>query len=230
MDYWPWFLSAQSSSSQFLSKIKPYRWNRIRVNCRHCYVGSISMKDFTLPSRDFEFKLCKCGLLALILIRTVLFKPVFNQDHYWPWFLSAQSSSSQFFSKIKAYRWNRLRVNFRHCFVGSISMKGFTLPRRDFELKLYKCGLLAQIQIRTVLFKSFFLQDQSISLESDPSNCRHYYVGSISMKDFTLPHRDFEIKLCKCGLLALILIRTVLFKPVFNQDQAISWESDSIQL
>ena len=27
------------------------------------------------------------------------------------------------------------------------------------------------------------------------------------MKDFTLPRRDFEIK---CGLLALILIRTVL--------------------
>ena len=24
------------------------------------------MKDFTLPLRDFEIKLCKCGLLALI--------------------------------------------------------------------------------------------------------------------------------------------------------------------
>ena len=35
------------------------------------------------------------------------------------------------------------------------------------------------------------------------------------MKDFTLPRRDFGIKLCKYGLLALILIRTVLFKPVF---------------
>ena len=48
------------------------------------------------------------------------------------------------------------------------------------------------------------------------------------MKDFTLPRRDFEIKLCKCGLLALILIRTVLFKPVFLQDQAISIGSASI--
>ena len=56
------------------------------------------------------------------------------------------------------------------------------------------------------------------------------YVGSISMKDFTLPRRDFEIKLCKCGLLALILIRTVLFKPVFLQDQAISLKSDPSQL
>ena len=46
------------------------------------------------------------------------------------------------------------------------------------------------------------------------------------MKDFTLPRRDFEIKLCKCGLLALILIRTVLFQPVFLQDQAISLKSD----
>ena len=55
-------------------------------------------------------------------------------------------------------------------------------------------------------------------------------VGSISMKDFTLPRRDFEIKLCKCGLLALILIRTVLFKPVFLQDQAISLKSDPSQL
>ena len=36
------------------------------------------------------------------------------------------------------------------------------------------------------------------------------------MKDFTLPGRDIEIKLCKCGLLALILIRTVIFKPVFS--------------
>ena len=37
------------------------------VNCRYCYVGSISMNDFTLPRRDFEMKLCKCGLMALIL-------------------------------------------------------------------------------------------------------------------------------------------------------------------
>ena len=55
-------------------------------------------------------------------------------------------------------------------------------------------------------------------------------IGSISMKDFTLPRRDFEIKLCKCGLLALILIRTVLFKPVFLQDQAISLELAPSQL
>ena len=45
------------------------------------------------------------------------------------------------------------------------------------------------------------------------------------MKDFTLPCRDFEIKLCKRGLLALILIRTVFFKTVFLQDQAISLKS-----
>ena len=36
------------------------------------------------------------------------------------------------------------------------------------------------------------------------------------MKDFTLPRRDLEIKLCKCGLLAVILIRTVLFKASFS--------------
>ena len=94
------------------------------------------MKDFTLPRRDFEIKLCKCGLLALILIRTVLFKPVFL--------------------KIKPYRWNWLRVNCRHCYVGSISMKDFTVPLRDFEIKLCKCGLLALILIRTVLFKPVF--------------------------------------------------------------------------
>ena len=50
----------------------------IRLNCRHCYVGSISMKDFTLPRRDLEIKLCKYGLLAVILIRTVLFKASFS--------------------------------------------------------------------------------------------------------------------------------------------------------
>ena len=50
------------------------------------------------------------------------------------------------------------------------------------------------------------------------------------MKDLTLPCRDFEIKLCKCGLLALILIRTVIFKPVFLQDQAISLKWAPIQL
>ena len=50
------------------------------------------------------------------------------------------------------------------------------------------------------------------------------------MKDFTLPRREFEIKLSKCGLLALILIRTVLFKPVFLQDQAISLKSDPSKL
>ena len=36
------------------------------------------------------------------------------------------------------------------------------------------------------------------------------------MKDFTLPRRDLEIKLCKYGLLAVILIRIVLFKPSFS--------------
>ena len=71
---------------------------------------------------------------------------------------------------------------------------------------------------------------QASFLKSLESDSRHWYVGSISMKDFTLPRRDFEIKLCKCGLLALILIRTVLFKPVFLQDQAISLESDPSQL
>ena len=50
------------------------------------------------------------------------------------------------------------------------------------------------------------------------------------MKDFTLPRRDFEIKLCKWELLALILIRTVLSKPVFLEDQAISLKSDLSQL
>ena len=69
----------------------PYRWNRLRVNCTRCYVGSLSMKDFTLPRGDFEIKLCKCGLLALILIRTVLFKPVFLQDHA----ISLESAPSQ---------------------------------------------------------------------------------------------------------------------------------------
>ena len=36
------------------------------------------------------------------------------------------------------------------------------------------------------------------------------------MKDFTLPRGDLEIKLCECGLLAVILIRTVLFKASFS--------------
>ena len=36
------------------------------------------------------------------------------------------------------------------------------------------------------------------------------------MKDFTLPRRDLEIKWCKCGLMAVILISTVLFKPGFS--------------
>ena len=92
-------------------------------------------------------------------------------------------------------------------------MKDFTLPRRDFEIKLCKCGLLALILIAQSSSSQFF---SKIIVEIGSVNCRHSYVGSISMKDFTLPRRDFEIKLCKCGLLALILIRTVLFKPVFN--------------
>ena len=50
------------------------------------------------------------------------------------------------------------------------------------------------------------------------------------MKDFTLLRRDLEIKLCKYGLLAVILIRTVLFKPVFLQDQAILLKSALTQL
>ena len=49
-------------------------------------------------------------------------------------------------------------------------------------------GLLAVILIRTVLFKAVFLPVFLL-------NCRHCYVGSISVKDFTL---DLEIK-CKCG-------------------------------
>ena len=35
------------------------------------------------------------------------------------------------------------------------------------------------------------------------------------MKDFPLPRRALQTKLCKCGLLAVIVILTVLFKPVF---------------
>ena len=41
------------------------------------------------------------------------------------------------------------------------------------------------------------------------------------MKDFTLPRRDFEIKLCKCGLLALILIRTVSSSQFFSRSSNI---------
>ena len=104
------------------------------------------MKDFTLPSRELEIKLCKCGLLVVIIILTFLFKPVF--------------------SKIKPYCKNRLLLNCRHCYVGSISMKDFTLPRRDLEIKLCKCRLLAVILIRTVLYKPVFLQDHGISLKS----------------------------------------------------------------
>ena len=51
------------------------------------------------------------------------------------------------------------------------------------------------------------------------------------MKDFTLPRRDLEIKLCKYGLLTVILIRTVLFKPVLKSpllDQAILLKSAHI--
>ena len=36
------------------------------------------------------------------------------------------------------------------------------------------------------------------------------------MKDLTLLRRDLEIKLCKCGLLAEILIRAVLCKANFS--------------
>ena len=50
------------------------------------------------------------------------------------------------------------------------------------------------------------------------------------MKDFTLPSRELEIKLCKCRLLAVILFRTVLYKPVFLQDHGISLKSALAQL
>ena len=77
---------------------------------------------------------------------------------------------------------------------------------------------------------SFSSRSSNIVGIGSESIVRHCYVGSLSMKDFTLPRRDFEIKLCKCGLLALILIRTALFKPVFLQDQAISLKSAPGQL
>ena len=48
-------------------------------------------------------------------------------------------------------------------------------------------GLLAVILIRTVLFKPVFLQDQDILLNRLLLNCKHCFVGSISVKDFTLP-------------------------------------------
>ena len=50
------------------------------------------------------------------------------------------------------------------------------------------------------------------------------------MKDIHTSPQRLEIKLCKCGLLAVILIRTVLFKPVFLQDQGISLKSAPTQL
>ena len=43
-------------------------------------------------------------------------------------------------------------------------MKDFALPRRDWKIKLWKCGLLGVIVFRAVLFKSVFLQDQAILL------------------------------------------------------------------
>ena len=121
-----------------------------RVNCRHCYVGSISMKDFTLARRDFEIQFEQMWIIG--------------PDSYPH--SSLQASFSPRSSHIVE---NRLRVNCRHCYVGSISMKDFTLPRRDFGIKLCKCGLLALILIRTVIFKTVFLQDQAISLKSAPS-------------------------------------------------------------
>ena len=131
------------------------------------------MKVFTLPSRDLEIKFI--GLLAVILIRTVRFKPVFLQDQA---ILLKDSNSS------------------RHWYIGSIS-KDFTLPRRDLEIKLYKCGLLAVILIRTVLFKPVCLNDQGHIVKIGCYvNCRHCYEGSISVKDFTLPRTDLEVKLC----------------------------------
>ena len=53
------------------------------------------------------------------------------------------------------------------------------------------------------------------------------------MKDFTLPRRDLGVRIVQFGLLAVVLIRTVLmkdFKPVFLQDQAIMLKSPPTQL
>ena len=36
------------------------------------------------------------------------------------------------------------------------------------------------------------------------------------MKDFSLPRRDLEMKIVQFGLLAVILIRTVLFQASFS--------------
>ena len=107
-------------------------------------------------------------------------------------------------------------------------MKDFTLPRSDWEIKLCKCGLFGRDSYpHSPLQASFSPRSGHIVNIAPRLNCRHCYVGSISMKDFTLPRSDWEIKLCKCGLLAVILIRTVLFKPVFLQDQAILLKSAS---
>ena len=57
-------------------------------------------------------------------------------------------------------------------------------------------GLLAVILIRTVLFKPVFLQDQDILLKSAPYSIVGIVIGSISVKDFTLPRTDLEVKLC----------------------------------
>ena len=87
------------------------------------------------------------------------------------------------------------------------------------------------ILIRTVLFKASFSPRTGHIVENRlPLNCSQCYVGSISTEEFTIPRKDLEIKLCTCGLLAEILIRAVLFKPVFLQDQAILLKSaaDSI--
>ena len=79
--------------------------------------------------------------------------------------------------------------------------------------------------IRTVLFKPVFLQDQAILLKSAPNSIVGIVMYSMSMKDFTLPRRDLEIKLYKCGLLAVILIRTVTLQARFLQAQDILLKS-----
>ena len=50
------------------------------------------------------------------------------------------------------------------------------------------------------------------------------------MKDFTPPPQRFVDKIVQFGLLAVILTRAVLIKPVFLQDQAILLKSAPTQL
>ena len=111
-------------------------------------------------------------------------------------------------------------------------MEDFTLPRRDLEIKLCKCGLLAEILIRAVLFKPVFLQDQAILLKSAADLyclsallCRFYIH-----ERFHPPPQRFGDKIVQFGLLAVILTHTVLINPVFLQDHAILLKSAETQL